>query len=120
MTASVMLSGICKCSVTPAITEADQRSDRTVQNTYARRAIAVLGDKQHRHEDQYGLGRCNALPIRLAMLIITLMRPALRSAGDLKTYNFSAPEVAANDAVYRPSGRGRTAVAEYAAHGRFD
>ena len=31
---------------------------------------------------QYGLGRCSAMPIRLAMLSITLIRAALRRAAD--------------------------------------
>jgi hypothetical protein len=45
-------------------------------------AVAVLGHKQHRHQDPVGLRQMQRLPIRLATLSITLIRAALRSAGD--------------------------------------
>ncbi len=43
---------------------------------------------------------------QVATLSITLSRPALRSAGDFSTDNFSAPEVMAFAAVYRPVSTG--------------
>jgi hypothetical protein len=61
---------------------------RPVDNTYPRGAIAVLGDKQHGHQDPVGLRQVQGVPIRLAMLSITLIRAALRSAAISATDSF--------------------------------
>ncbi len=66
----------------PGDRQAGERSRRPVNNTHPGGAIAVLGDEKHRHQDPVGLRQVQGVALRLATLSITLMRAALRSAGD--------------------------------------